>query len=265
MRHYIVSAALLAASAGIVSLSLGNGGGSEAAVPEVSPRSNYLGFGHHPDQEDALYAKEEAQRQGIIASCMADHRFQYWPRPLDQAASDPYVPDPNTAYRDTLSPTELRDYLFALTGRSGAEGMTADEMERFDANSDGRIDFDERSGLGCLGRAEQAVPGVFHVVGVLRDQLRGMEADVMADPRTVSAHAAYVECMNSLGIKGSALDDVRSSLIDMAFADDSTRLPDNSVCESDLDAAMAAVRLTAEEEFFAANRETIEKYAVPAG
>ncbi len=235
-------------------------------VPTESPLAQYLGFGYNADEEDAQYALEEGLRQDFIKECMNEAGFKYWQRSADMDSLEGEGQgrlDSNQEYRRSLSADAAKAYSLALSGRSVSDGMTEDEMKELDTNGDGRIDFEERSGLGCLGQAANQVPGVFRVVGLLREELRDLNAEIVSSPEAESADLAYTRCMNAAGVEGDNVDDVRSNLVDMVLIeeDESADLSETTKCDEALDAAIHPIRVEAEARFFLENRSVIEQHA----
>lgn len=264
MKRNAVSALLVAGSALLVTDALAFAGPSESA-PAESPLAAYLGFGHHPDQEEALYTGEESHRQLLIETCMESAGFQYWTREpdWDPTSGEPQSPDPNQEYRDSLTPTQMIAYSVALSGRrSEDEGLTADEMDRFDANADGRLDATERSSMGCLGAASARVPGVFRVVGMLREEIQRMESEIRTSEIAAAAETGFVSCMNALGLAGRTTEAVRSEQISLAFADD--KVVNSEACDSELARVMYPAVVTAETAFVERNRDVLDAFAVRA-
>lgn len=263
---YVVSGLAAGAGTAIIALS-----GAVSAEPsqasERSPLADYLGFGYNADQEEALYLEEEAQRQSIIKQCMNAAGFEYWPRPIDPSSDSLPHEDNNQAYRDALTPAAAEAYWRSLSGRSADDAMSDDEMTKLDPNADGRIDFAERAPMGCLGKAESSVPGVFHVHGVLREELRDLYDQITGSAAAKVAYERYVDCMNEVGVPGADLDEVRSNLVDMVLGDQAANvdLSASNACDTTLEVAMHPIRVEAETRFFDANKATVEELAVRVG
>lgn len=237
-----------------------------AATPS-SPLAAYLGFGHHPDEEDAVYEREEARRQKVIQSCMASSGFDYYPRPPDQLASSTSRPDEsagdeNEAYRATLSGSEARSYWMTLTGLPTEDGVLDGEaMAKYDTNSDGHLDRTERGAMGCIGAASAQIPGVFEIVGVLRSQLQQLDKTIATDPRSATAWDDWVSCLGEQGVVASSPRDASRQAADGTLS--STQSEAVANCNAQRSDVMQEVRLDAETEFYRANESVIRDLAYP--
>lgn len=268
MLRLSIATAMLAATAVLVTTWPSPAEELSSADMERSPLADYLGFGHHPAQEEKLYDAEETRRQAIIEGCMREAGFDYWPRPVELDLTTANQPDPNRDYRNALPSQSAKDYSIALSGRSESEGLDAEEMDQRDVNKDGRLDFDERASLGCLGRAEAAVPGVFHVVGLLRDELARMNESVHESPEQRAAEAEYIACMHVIGVLGDSRESVQKRTLTQYFDPDAAgSIPPTAAveaCEQGYQQSLAAVLLEAETTFATQNRSMLESSAVPA-
>jgi hypothetical protein len=230
-----------------------------------SPLEDFLGFGYHSDLEEEVYVKEEARRQDLIQECMLEAGFEYYPVGGDQFETGT---DVNRVYRESLSRTDEKAYSLALSGRSASDGMSAAELSRLDSDHSGTVTQGERAGLGCLGRAESSLPGVFAVRGLLAEELADLEQAISEDPVVRSAAARWVGCMNSLGFRGASADAVDAALVTQAAADlDAVRAKAASIEEcnrASWEARQAATRAY-EVDFYKEHRKVIEAvaYRVP--
>lgn len=261
---------ILCALAATALLASGGLGGPQAAADSgtVSPLSNYLGFGYHPDQEEALYDSQEEQRQQLIASCMQAAGFTYIASLPDVLIDldtdlDTLPADPNEAIREALSPSDLAAYNLALAGVADSEGdISPAEMAAHDSNGDGRLDRDERADMGCIGSAQSLIPGVYAIQNVLHTQLAALDVAITNDVLAQTAQTTWRTCINAATGFAANQEAILDGFLTSVLT--ATQQAAVEVCDTVRDTAMAAVRLTHETLFYAQNAAVIEALATPA-
>ncbi len=160
--------------------------GAEAA-PEESPLAAYPGFGHDPEADEARHMAEEVERENLIAACMRRKGFHYTPAPavdggLVSEAELEREEREETAYLESLSPSEWKAYSLALAGVPDLndEGSTAPTG-------------------GCFAEADRAIPGVYRAAGELAMEFERMEEVIARDARVRAAEQRWSECMGRAG------------------------------------------------------------------
>lgn len=232
----------------------------------TSPLADYLGFGHHPNDEDSVYQREEVEREALVASCMDEAGFLYVPQPTaleaPGATGVPTEPDPNEAYREALDPARAKAYWLAYTGLPGPEAeLDAAAMTDYDRDGDGRLSREEQRAMGCLGRASAEIPGVFGVKGLLREQLQAMHMSIASDPRTETADQEWRRCLQDLGLVASTRTDYEQ-LVRRGLVTDEKRTSVEA-CDDQHSATVAEVRAEAERTFYEENQQVITENAYP--
>lgn len=213
-----------------------------AASPPESPLSDYPGFGHDHEADEALYEQEEEEVERLISECMLQKGFLYDPE--DSFAIDSTVTedqyrdwvetgsDSNDTYVMSLSAAQRESYYMALTGVSDPYSEDAADLP----------DPDAPFGGGCSGEADRIVPGVYAGAGQLWEELEQMEDAIRSDPQMVDAENLWAACLNGLGQAFATHRELVGSL-DQAMADvDLATLQDEELgqLEQEYEAALAS-------------------------
>jgi hypothetical protein len=173
---------------------------NENHIMQISDLAKYPGFGHHNDEDEKTFSKEEELRENMIADCMRESGFDYTPAPsivLDESVLEnekefeqllaEAATDPNQAYVGQLSPSMRRSYYLALTGL--ADPYTQEGLDyELAANSN-----------SCVNRAFRSIPGVYAKRNALEKELNTMESEIKNDQRSIAATQKWSNCMFELG------------------------------------------------------------------
>ncbi|CAN5345349.1 hypothetical protein BH09ACT11_BH09ACT11_17650 [soil metagenome] len=260
---------LLAAGCGTV------GSSGPQAAEEHQPLSKYLGFGHHPIEEEIQFNDDEMARERLIAECMVSKGFEYTPEPagivlIGDGTGEPVElgedPAPaeraNFAYVESLPRDEAGAYWLALTNRDSAnDGITKEEMSRLDPNGDGRISYEESLDDGCRGRATAAVPGVFYVQRVLGEDFDALQRDI--DTQRQAAMSALRQCAS--GVQSLQARDDRELLatVEAVAGADVEGTQVAAECLGQFESSLAASVAELERDFYNSHATEIAKFAVP--
>jgi hypothetical protein len=225
--------------------------GPEAQGGRESPLAAYAGFGHNPVADEARFAREERTRENRIAACMQQAGFFYTPAPAvvvngtltREQAWAMVQNNPNNRYLESLTPAQRTAYSMALAGVP-------------DANApNGPI-------RGCIGQAHAEVPGVYAAYGRLLEPFERMQAEILADSRTVAAEADWASCMRG---QGYAYANPRALAAALEASDGAQRdaAAAGADCEvkTDLRGKIGEVRGDHEARFVERYREVLEQYA----
>ena len=218
----------------------------------VSPLAEYPGFGHDPERDDTLLAREETARENFVARCMRAKGFQYVPEPaveVDDSMSRDELwnqPDPNGDYVASLSPAEVRAYSYALAGVADL--------------------YDEAGGPtgGCYAEADEAVPSLAATYAPVHEAYEVLEARIPRDARVRAATRRWSACMRERGF-AYATPRALVAAGDTATADEAllhAAFAAGGACEAaaGLAAATEAARYDIEVELVKRYRDVLESY-----
>lgn len=195
--------------------------------------AEFFGYNEEdPEAAQARYQDEEAQRQELIRSCMAEQGFDYTPvsypdsfvsyGPEDQEEyvktqgfgittwygneeqfqeeAEEFV-DPNQEMVDAMSESEREAYYAALYGteEEQMEGATTE----IDPETGEEITYHEGYGAGCEGEASEEIYGnpgdTQDLWEDLQPQMDQMYERIQADPRVVEFNEEWSSCMAEAG------------------------------------------------------------------
>jgi hypothetical protein len=224
--HGRISGALSLIVIGIAMLGITACGGQSDAKGSQKPKGDVeqqIGF------DDQAMRVRQARIQNAIRDCMKAQGFDYVP--VDPAAQIAAVTgssrltdvdftkqfgygistfwgrggqqaDPNTQYRNSLTPADRAAYSHALYGEN--DGATVDEA----------LDTGDFSKLGgCTLTATKKVFGGTQVLTQLQSKLDDLDERINADQRMVKALEKWTNCMAAAGYRFEEPDDIDSSLM----------------------------------------------------
>lgn len=250
-RGFLVAAVVLA-------LGLMVGAAAAITTPIATGRADrpltaYWGFAQTEEDraiEESIFEQEETQRQALIVSCMSRQGFEYKPAissvlvtdEMTAAQARSLLADPNDGYRKSLTSEQQGAYNLALTGYQDPNHPQAGAAQ------------------GCVGEAHEAIPGVFHVRGILNKEMLAMEREFLDDPEIRALQGAWSSCMGSRGWEFATPIDVSASVdLDvLSEAEFQMALADSDTCARDVGLTNTARRIReAKERAFIADHADI--------
>lgn len=256
--------------------------GGESGRPRASSPnlSDYLGFGHDPEADEARFARDERSRQEAIQECMNADGFIYVPAPPDivvtpdmsDAELDLLIAegsrDANGEYAKSLRPEDREQFFTTLYGVGGnSEGLSKAAMAAYDINGDGALAGQENWSRGCLGEASRLVPGVFYAAQLLTDELEALRKELEGTAAYLAAESDWVQCMGEAGFPGES----RANVFEAQNAQNA--VPDEAQmagfasaeqdCRSSLDSAdVQAARERLRQSLVEKNTDTLEEWGI---
>lgn len=258
----ITRAVLIGSSAiAIAALSLGVGAGAGPS----SPLAAYPGFGHDPERDEARFEREERDREDLIARCMRNSGFKYFPAPSTLVTGGdkgpPSADDRNDRYVASLPPAQRNAYFVTLTGNADP--------------------FDEAAPAAtsgsCVGSAFERSRGVFAARAELVEEIEEMEQAIATDPRVEKATQRWSSCMHGRGFDVSEPKAVEAAVDHETAQMLSTRSYDRSrleeierkqrkardasrSCDTDRQEVLREVRIEFEGAFVDEYRQVLDSY-----
>lgn len=249
LRRLLAAIAILALLAGCGGGGSGNDGtGGTTAEGDVDSTStteasesggvetlaDFLGGNEDPEAAQAEYQDQEARRQELIRTCMADEGFDYTPAMPPEGSFQAFGPgdeeemartqgfgistwygnedqfgadqemewvDPNQEMIEAMSDSERDAYYTALHGTE-EERMEGARTET-DPETGDEITIMEGFGAGCDGEANEEIYGDQSQVSELWEEIgpemEAMQERVQADPRIVEWNQDWSACMAEAG------------------------------------------------------------------
>lgn len=216
-------------------------GGAHAPDHPLDP---YPGFGRSPQaalRDDTIAFWEAFERERLVALCMKEARFDYWPAVAFPAETLPAIArslgirptvlvpildlspaERNRAQRTALSPRELDRYYQALVGESARDVA---ESNRSQGPPAGR--GEDFATAGCAGSAAGAVPSVWDLGRQLHDELEALRADIKDSAELAETGEQFERCVqNASGLEATtpekleailAGDSAQAAAVDLAM------------------------------------------------
>lgn len=247
----------------------------ESRPTAASPLAAYAGFGHHEAEDEAQYQRDDLARQRLIATCMKQADFVYYPSAtsvvidpsMSQKEIDEATRDPNDDYVASLSPTARAKYWNALLG------VDDPNQEEARLPYDPNRSYLESFGPRCAGDAGHAIPGVFTAAQLLKQQYGALIDRAESDPRVVAAKVAWASCMAAYGYPyptraalGEAVHrefiqaEETGNLQRAAEFEERTSAADDE-CDDEVRAMRDQARAELELDFVETHRDILDRYA----
>ena len=233
------------------------GATGETAEPETETTTDggeddsladFFGYGDEdPEAAQARYREEEADRQELIRTCMAEEGFDYTPMTPPEESFEVWSPeneeervrtqgfgittwygnedqfdegveweDPNQEMIDAMSETERTAYYEALWG-SEEEQMEGATTE-VDPETGEEYQVTEGWGAGCEGEASEAVYGdqaaVDELWQDLSPEMDAMYERIQADPRIVEFEETWSACVAGAGFEYESREDMYNEIFE---------------------------------------------------
>lgn len=247
---------------------------SAPAADGTSRLDGFLGFGRDPVADERQFNKDLVQRQELLATCMRNAGFEYYPTPpgtavvmtLDgefqigpPAGAGEAAERRNDKYVAGLSPSQVPEYWSVRHGYPhNNEGFTSAEVAMYDANGDGNVSLEEAGPDSCIVKAEKAVPGVFHAANLIGADVDQLQRDSESAINASGAPGRLVECIQAHGPKVSGRS-LPNYMADHPAVRDSTAIRQ---CVASFKTEADAQVVEIENRFYDEHREVIDKWGI---
>jgi hypothetical protein len=240
----------IALAASAATIAYAQSGQAPGRTPPASMLADYPGFGHDVERDMRAYVADEARRQQLIAQCMRNAGFEYYPETATLVRADSAAAAParskrpqsrNQVYRQGLQGDRLRQYDLALYGVEDPNSLT----ELWDPSSG--------TGGGCWGEALRSVRGVFDAARDLGPDYVSMRRSVARDARVTAAESRWASCMSAKGHRFASVSELRSAAANQGEVFGRPKMPMEQVAQ----ASAASETCLAEASYAEAERQAM--------